>query len=104
MGKKNRNLQVLLNEYKYMSELRERSIKNIENSVNIYLLVLGACLSSFSFFNNTHDLVANFRIILMVPIFVLIIFQIYGYFIFKNIILTHINFINYTRYLMLAEL
>lgn len=99
MSKKDLALQVLLNEYKYISELRERSIKNIENSTNTYLVVLGACLSSFSIFNNGFNSSNFSNLVQYIPIGVLVIFQIVGYFIYKNMVLTHTNFINYTRYL-----
>jgi hypothetical protein len=83
-------LEIILNEYRTIFELRQRCIKNIEESMKTYLLFVGFIVTAFSFVAKKPE---NARY----AIFLFFVCGIVGFFIYRMIVESHINFIVYTR-------
>ena len=83
-------LEIILNEYRTIFELRQRCIKNIEESMKTYLLFVGFIVTAFS-------LVAKKPENAKYAIFLFFACCIVGFLIYRMIVESHINFIVYTR-------
>ena len=88
----NKELEILLNEYKTIQEFRERSIKNIEETTRTYLLFIGFSVTAASYIFENKNNIVYFSLILFVCLCV-------GIRIYKMNIGTHITYIKYTRLL-----
>lgn len=86
----NDQLEIIFQEYNTIFSLRERCIKNIEESMKTYLIFLGFSITAFSF---VVENVENVNILIGILLFCCVV----GFLIYILMIETHINFINYTK-------
>jgi hypothetical protein len=96
---KNIKLSIITNEYQTIKEFRERCVKNIEESTRTYLIFFGFVITALALVKEFSD----FETPKFLIIFPLTVCVIVGWYVYKLIIQTHINFINYTRKLNITR-
>ena len=90
-------LQIIFHEYKTIFALRQRCIKNIDESMRTYLFFLGFIVTVVSFVINNYPQ----NIISIAGL--LVICSLVGFFIYGQIVESYINLINYSRKLNLTR-
>ena len=97
---------ILLNEYRELSILRERSIKSIASSANAYYIILTIVIAAIGLFIKDIEIPNSQISILHVEIVILCIgiaLYRFGWFIYHLLISSHINLTSYTRKLNLTR-